>query len=192
VVRADAPWRTFREFLDHARANPGKVTYGTPGVATLDVTMERAALTVGGVDWVHVPYRGSAPNLQALLAGDIDASAESSLWAEMVQDGRLRLLVTWGAERAKRFPGVPTLREEGIDIVSSSPYGLAGPQGMDPAVVRILHDAFKEALFDPAHLAILDRFDMPVMYMDGAGYAAYAREFYAEDSAMVRRMGLRL
>jgi tripartite-type tricarboxylate transporter receptor subunit TctC len=191
VVRADAPWRTLQELLADARANPGKITYGTPGVATLDVTMERIAQMSGGISWVHVPFRGGADNIQALLAGQINVSAESSVWAELVRDGRLRLLATWGERRASRFPDAPTLREAGVDIVNSSPYGLAGPRGMDPEVVRILHDAFRDALNDPQHLAILERFDMPLMYADGVAYAAYAREFYEEDSAMVRALGLR-
>jgi tripartite-type tricarboxylate transporter receptor subunit TctC len=191
VVRADAPWQTLQELLADARANPGKITYGTPGVATLDVTMERIAQLAGGIQWVHVPFRGGADNVQALLAGQINVSAESSIWAEMVLDGRFRLLATWGEQRPRRFQMAPTLREAGIDIVNSSPYGLAGPKGMDPEAVRVLHDAVRDALQDPAHLAVLERFDMPMMYADGEGYARYAREFFAEDSAMVRQMGLR-
>ena len=143
------PGRPFAEFLDHAKRNPGKVNYGTPGAGTsLHITMEQIA-EKRGLDWTHVPFRGAAENMQALLGGQIDAAADSSGWAQLVQDGKLRLLVTWGEERAKRFPEVPTLRETGIDIVSASPYGIAGPKGMDPGVVRVLHDAFKEALYDP-------------------------------------------
>jgi tripartite-type tricarboxylate transporter receptor subunit TctC len=191
VVRADAPWRTLRELLDDARANPGRITYGSPGVATLDVTMERIAQAAGGIQWLHVPFRGGAENIQALLGGQVMVSAESSVWAELVLDGRLRLLATWGEERPRRFPMAPTLREAGIPIVNASPYGIAGPRGMEPAVVRIIHDAVRDSLEDPAHLAILARFDMPLMYADGAAYARYAREFYEEDSALVRQMGLR-
>ena len=191
VVRADAPWQSLQELLADARANPGKITYGTPGVATLDVTMEMIAQRAGGIQWVHVPFRGGADNIQALLAGQISVSAESSVWAELVLDGRLRLLATWAEARPARFAMAPTLREAGIDIVNSSPYGLAGPRGMDPGVVRPLHDAFRDSLRDPQHLAVLERFNMPLLYADGEAYAAYARQFYEEDSAMVRAMGLR-
>ncbi len=192
TVRAEAPWRDFREFLAYAKDNPGKVTYGTPGVGTsLHITMEQIA-EQRGIDWVHVPFRGTTENVQALLGGQIDATADASGWGELVKDGRLRLLATWAAERAKRFPDAPTLREQGIDIVSASPYGLAGPKGMDPAVVQVLHDAFKAALDDPAHLAVLERYDMSVAYLDSADYAAAARRQYDEDGAMIRRLGLRL
>ena len=192
VVRAEAPWRDFREFLAYAKDNPGKVTYGTPGVGTsLHITMEQIA-EQRGIDWVHVPFRGTTENVQALLGGQIDATADASGWGELVKDGRLRLLATWAAERAKRFPDAPTLREQGIDIVSASPYGLAGPKGLDPAVVQVLHDAFKAALDDPAHLAVLERYDMSVAYLNSADYAEAARRQYEEDGAMIRRLGLRL
>jgi tripartite-type tricarboxylate transporter receptor subunit TctC len=153
--------------------------------------MEQIAQLAGGIRWLHVPFRGGADNIQALLAGQVNVSAESSVWAELVRDGRLRLLASWGEERPRRFPMAPTLREAGVNIVNSSPYGLAGPKAMEAEVVRILHDAFRDSLRDPAHLAVLERFDMPLMYADGDEYARYAREFYEDDSAMVRRMGLR-
>ena len=192
VVRADAPWRTLAEFLDHAKANPGRVNYGTPGVGTsLHITMEQIALA-RGIEWTHVPFRGWAENAQALLGGQIQASADSSGWAELVRSGQMRLLAVWSAERAKRFPDAPTLRESGVDIVSASPYGLAGPRGMNPEHVRILHDAFREALFDPAHVAILDRFDMAPWHLGPEEYAAFARRQYTEEGEMIRRLGLRL
>jgi tripartite-type tricarboxylate transporter receptor subunit TctC len=193
VVRADAPWQTLAQFLDFAKANPGRVNYGTPGVGTsLHITMEQIAGMRGGIDWTHVPFRGWAENAQALLGGQIQASADSSGWSDLVQSGQMRLLATWGAERAKRFPNVPTLRESGIDIVSISPYGLAGPKRMSADVVRVLHDAFREALFDPAHVAILDRFDMQPMYLGPDDYAAFARRQFVEEGEMIRRMGLRI
>ncbi|MCK8786781.1 tripartite tricarboxylate transporter substrate binding protein [Roseomonas sp. NAR14] len=192
AVRPDAPWKTFGELLDDAKANPGKINYGTPGVATsLHITMEQIA-GMRGIDWTHVPFRGVAENMTALLAGQIDVMADSSGWAQLVQDGQLRLLVTWGAERAKRFPEVPTLRESGVDLVSTSPFGLAGPKGLSPETVRVLHAALKEALFDPSHLAILDRYDMEVAYLGPEDYAAAARQQYETERATIRRLGLRL
>ncbi|MDN3568019.1 tripartite tricarboxylate transporter substrate binding protein [Paeniroseomonas aquatica] len=192
VVRADAPWNSFAEFLDHARKNPGKVNYGTPGVGTsLHITMERIAAE-RGLDWTHIPFRGVAENMAALLGGQIDATADSSGWSQLVQDGKLKLLVTWGEARAKRFPEVPTLREVGIDIVSASPYGIAGPKGMDAGLVRAIHDGFKAALEDPAHLAVLERFDMPVMYKNTEDYRAFVRQQIEEDRAMIQKLGLKI
>lgn len=192
VVNAESPWQNLEQFLDYAKANPGRVNYGTPGVGTsLHITMEQIA-GQRGIEWTHVPFRGWAENSQALLGNQIQASADSSGWSELVQSGRMRLLVTWTAERAKRFPNVPTLRERGIDIVSASPYGLAGPKGMNPDHVKVLHDAFREALFDPAHVAILDRFDMAPFHLGPEDYASFMRRQYEEEGTMIRRLGLRL
>ena len=159
--------------------------------SSLHITMEQIAERLG-IQWTHVPFRGGAENQQATLSGTIDATADSTSWGPLVEAGRLRLLVTWGARRAKRFPEVPTLREVGIDIVSASPYGFAGPKGMDPGVVRTLHNAFKAALFDPAHLAVLERYDMEPAYMGSEDYAAFARRLYQEEGEMIRRLGLRV
>jgi tripartite-type tricarboxylate transporter receptor subunit TctC len=192
VVRADSPFKEWKDVVAFARANPGRFTYGTPGVGTsLHITMEQIA-GVENVEFTQVPFRGVADNLTNLLAGNIMATADSSGWSEMVRDNRVRLLCTWGPARAKRFPEAPTLRELGYDIVSTSPYGIGGPAGIDAAIVRTLHDAFEKALKDPAHVAVLDRFDQPVIHLDPAGYAAFARELIVKERAMVQRLGLRV
>jgi tripartite-type tricarboxylate transporter receptor subunit TctC len=191
VVRADAPWQSFREFLDAAKAQPGKIVYGTPGaITTPHVVMERIAARED-IAWVQVPFRGTSENLDALLAGRLDAAADASGWAPQVQDGRLRLLCTWGAGRARRFPDAPTLREAGFDIVAISPYGIAGPKGMDAGVVQVLHDTFKDALYDPVHVAVLDRFNMQIAYLNSEDYASAVRRQYEEERALAHRFGWR-
>ena len=191
VVRTDAQWKTFKELIDYAKANPGKVSYGTPGAGTsLHITMEEIAAN-NGVKFLHVPYKGVAENIQALLGGHIDVTADSTGWAPQVDGGRARLLVTWGAERTKRWPSVPTLKDLGYGIVSDSPFGIAGPKGMDPAVVKALHDAFRRAMDDPNYLKTLERYDQPVKYMTGAEYTAYARNQFEQDRVMMEKLGLR-
>ncbi len=192
VVRPDAPWNSMQELVAYARANPGKLTYGTPGVgSSLHLTMELIAQRAG-IEWVHVPFRGYAENAQALLGRQIDIVADSSGWAPAVMDGQMKLLATWGAERAKRFPNAPTLKESGIDVVSASPYGLAGPKGMDPAVVRTLDQAFRAATLDPKHIEILDRYDMAPMPMNADEYTSFVRRTMDEERALIQRLGLRL
>ena len=192
VVRADSPWKTWQEFIAYAKANPGKVTYGTPGNGTsLHITMEDVALREG-IKWLQVPFKGNADATVALLGGHIMASADSTGWAELVDAGKFRMLVTWGAQRTKRWPQVPTLKELGYDIVSVSPYGIAGPKGMDPKVVKILHDAFKKGMEDPAFQKVLERLDQQEnFYMNGEDYAKYARKTFEEEKATVERMGLK-
>jgi tripartite-type tricarboxylate transporter receptor subunit TctC len=190
VVRPDAPWRDMPALLDHARAHPGALNYGTPGVNTTEVQMQRLA-RAAAVDWVPVPFRGAAPNLQALLGGQIHFSAETSAWADMALEGTLRPLAVWMSERAKRFPDVPTFRELGYDVIGESAYGIAGPRGMEPEVVRTIHDAFRKAVHDPTHLAVLARFDMPVRYLDSQDFTADAAVQAEEARRIVQELGLK-
>ncbi|MCX7890927.1 MAG: tripartite tricarboxylate transporter substrate binding protein [Burkholderiales bacterium] len=188
VVRADAPWKTWGELVAWAKANPDKVSYGTPGANTsLHITMEDIAFTQG-IRWTHVPYKGNAENMTALLGGHIDVAADSTGWGPQVDAGKMRLLVTWGANRTKRWPNVPTLKELGFGIVSNSPYGIAGPKGMDPQVVRILHDAFKKGMEDPIHLQALEKLDQELVYMSSEDYAKFARDTFNAEKATMDRL----
>jgi tripartite-type tricarboxylate transporter receptor subunit TctC len=191
VVRSDSPWKTWQELIAYARANPGKFSYASPGTGTsLHITMEEIAQREG-IQWLHVPFKGQADATAAVLGGHVNASADSTGWGEMVDAGRLRMLVSWGAERTKRWPSVPTLKELGYGIVSNSPYGIAGPKGMDPKVVKILHDAFKKAIDDPAYVKTIERLDQEKWYLGSEDYAKYARETFAEQKVMMERLGLK-
>lgn len=188
VVRADSPWRSFRDLLDHARANPGRIDYGIPGANTTELPLEIIAREER-IDWNPVPFRSGAETLQALLGGQVHAIADTSAWIPYVEDGRLRLLVTYGADRSRRFPEIPTLQEFGINWPTDSAAGLAGPRGMEPGVVRALHDAFRAALFDPAVLGVLERFDMPVRYLGSADYAREAVRLLEQEREILARLG---
>jgi len=191
AVRADSPLRSFDDLLAFAGANPGRMSYGTTGVGgTLHVTMEAIARE-RGLTLTHVPFRGTAEILPNVLNGTVEAIASSTDWLPLVKEGKLRALCTWGAERARALPEVPTLRELGIDMVQTGPYGIAGPKGMDPAVVARLHEAFREALHDPVHLAVLERFNMVVDYLDPAAFAATVPRMMEENRDVVERMNLR-
>ena len=191
VVRSDAPWKTFQEFLDYAKANPGKINYGTPGAGTsLHLTMEQIA-SKQGIKWTHVPFKGTAETTTALLGGHIDAVADATGWAPMVNAGQLRLLVTWSATRSKNWPSVPTLRETGVDLVSNSPFGIAGPKGMDPKVVQTLHDAFKKGAEDPAYLEQMAKLDQEPAYMSSTQYRQFALEQLVEQKKLIEDLGLK-
>jgi len=191
VVRADAPWKTWQEMIAFAKANPGKLTYATPGTGTsLHITMEELAAK-DGVQWLQVPFKGNADATASLLGGHVNMSADSTGWGELIDAGKFRMLSIWGAERSKRWPSVPTLKELGYGIVSNSPYGLAGPKSMDPKVVKILHDAFRKALDDPAYQKTIARLDQENWYVPTDEYASYARRTFEEQKAIVERLGLK-
>lgn len=191
IVRNDAPWKTFQEFLAYAKANPGKINYGTPGAGTtLHITMEQIARRQG-INWTHVPFKGTPETTGALLGGHIDAVADASGWAPLVNSGQVRLLVIWNAARSKNYPSVPTLRETGVDLVSNSPFGIAGPKGMDPKVVKILHDAFKKGAEEPSYIESMIKLDQEAAYMSSDAYRRYAIETLAEQKTLIQDLGLK-
>jgi len=191
VVRADAPWKTLKDLIEYARANPGKVNYGTPGAGTtLHITMEQIAKQQG-IKWVHVPFKGTPETTGALLGGHIDAVADATGWAQLVNAGQLRLLVLWTATRSKNWPDVPTLREVGVDMVSNSPFGIAGPKGMDPGIVKIIHDAFKKGAEDPAYIEATAKLDQEPAYMSSDEYRRYAAAQLIEQKRLIEELGLR-
>ena len=128
VVKSDAPWKTFQDLLAHAKANPGKINYAASGAGTLQhMAMEQLAKREG-IKWTHVPFRGDPESINALLGGQIDAVGTVSSWAPQVDAGQLRLLVTWGDTRTKRWPTVPTLKETGVDMSVHPQYGISRPR----------------------------------------------------------------
>jgi tripartite-type tricarboxylate transporter receptor subunit TctC len=188
VVRADSPLKDFRQLVDYARANPGQLSYATPGTGTSPhLLMEEVAMKTG-VKLLHVPFKGLAEGMQALLGGHVMAQSDSTGWGRQVDAGQARLLVTFGEKRTKW--DAPTAKEFGFDIVSYSPYGLVGPKGMEPQVVRALHDAFKKTLDDPEHLKTLAQLDQVYWYKSSEDYARWAAETLAAERATIERVGL--
>src|SRR5467141_810789 len=190
VVKADSPFKTFRDLLDYAKTNPGKLSYGTPGTGTSPhLLMEEVAMKTG-VQFLHVPFKGNADSTQALLGDHIMAQSDSSGWGRFVDAGQFRLLVTFGNQRTKHWPAVPTAKDLGFDMVYSSPYGIVGPRGMEPRIVKILHDGFKKTLDDPENLKVLDQLDQELWYQSSEDYAKYARETLQKERALIERLGL--
>jgi tripartite-type tricarboxylate transporter receptor subunit TctC len=188
VVKSDSPLKTFQDLIEYARANPGKLAYGSTGAGTSPhLLMEEVAMKTG-VQFLHVPFKGNADSTQALMGGHIMAQSDATGWGRHVDAGTFRLLVTFGEKRTKW--NAPTAKELGIDIVSYSPYGIVGPRGMDPQLVKTLHDAFKKTLDDPEHLKVLQQFDQVYWYKSSEEYAKWAAETLKAERATIERVGL--
>ena len=190
TVRSDSPYKTFNEDIAAARKSPGKIEYGSTGIGSsphllMEELAENAKVTLN-----HVPFKGNADLQQALLGGHVAAQSDASGWDTYVDGGQMRLLMTFGEKRTQRWPEVPTAKELGYGVVSTSPYGLAGPKGMDPAVVRKLHDAFKKAMDDPRHVEVLKQLNQDAWYRSGADYAQWAKDAFAKDKVLIDRLGL--
>ena len=187
---ADAPFKTLKDMVAYAKANPGKLEYGHTGTGTTPHLAIEEFSDKAGIQLNPIPFKGSAEIMQAILGGHIRMMSGTTEFAPHVQSGKLRLLATLGSQRNKAFPDTPTVKESGWDTISESPFGIGGPKGMDPAVVKVLHDAFKATLDDPDVKAALDKFYQPVIYMNTADYTAYAARTFAAEKATIERLGL--
>lgn len=190
AVRADSGWRTLQDFIAHAKANPGKVSFGTIGVGSQPYNAMALLAERNGITWTDVLYKGTAESINALRGGHVTAIAEGTGWAPFVRSGDFRLLAVFSPRRLKQFPDVPTLRELGYDFAGTSPWGVLGPKGMDPQVVKILHDAFRKAMDDPAFLQTLDTVVTEPMYMSTEEYRAFSLRQIGIEKAIVDRYGL--
>jgi tripartite-type tricarboxylate transporter receptor subunit TctC len=190
VVPANSPFKNWQDFVAYAKANPGKLTYGSTGTLTSPhLTTERIAQQAG-IELQHVPYKGSADLMLATISGQLMAAADSTGFAPQVEAGKLRVLNTWGAKRLAKFPDAPTLKELGIDIVQNSPFGIGAPKGTPPEVVKKLHDAFKQAMEEPSYVSALDKYDMLPDYKSSAEYAKFAQDTMAREKVIIEKLGL--
>jgi tripartite-type tricarboxylate transporter receptor subunit TctC len=190
VVKSDSPYKSFAEYMEAARKAPGKIDYGSTGTGTSPHLLIEEIADAAKVQLNHVPFKGNADLMTAVLGGHVMAGSDATGWDKYIDGGQMRLLATFGEKRTKRWPNVPTAKDLGYNVVGNSPYGFVGPKGMDPAVMKILHDAFKKAMDDPKHLEVLDQLNQDLWYRSGEDYAKWARETFAKDKALIERLGL--
>ena len=190
AATADAPFKTLKEMVQYAKANPGKLEYGHTGTGTTPHLAIEEFSQKAGIELNPVPFKGSAEIMQSILGGHIRLMSGTTEFAPHVQSGKLRLLATLGRSRNKAFPDVPTVKESGWDTITESPFGIGGPKDMSPAVVRVLHDAFKKSLEDPKVLEALDKFFQPVIYMNTEDYTKYAARTFEAERTTIARLGL--
>ncbi len=191
IVRNESPFRNITDLVNAAKASPGPLTYGTSGIGvTMHMAMEDLSWRAG-IKMVHVPHRVSSDMLNAMIGGHIDAVASAIYYAPLVDAGKIRVLGILGANRIKRWPDIPTAKEQGYDVNASSSYGIGGPKGMDPKVVKILHDAFHKALDDPEFVKTMERYDQVKSYLNTEDYTRWVREQYAAEKLVVEKFGLK-
>jgi tripartite-type tricarboxylate transporter receptor subunit TctC len=190
VVRADAPWKTIEDLIAAGKREPEKYTYGTSGVGGSGNLMMIEIDQATGAKFTHVPYKGGAEWMQALLAGHINFLADAAQWAPFVDNGQCRILAMATEQRIAKYPDAPTLKDRGINAIAHSPYGLVGPKDLPPAIVQAIHEAFTEATNDPGLQPLLDRFIQVPWRKNPAEYRAYAEQYFNTIKPLLIKAGL--
>jgi tripartite-type tricarboxylate transporter receptor subunit TctC len=191
VVKADSPWKTFPEFIDYAKNNPGKIRYSTAGSGSPQhLVMERLAMKEK-IKWTHIPFQGGSPAIAALLGGHVEAASQTTEWKAHVESGALRLLAVYGEKRMIDFPNVPTLLELGQEMTAASLISIAGPKGLSPQMAETLHSAFKKSMEDPDFIRVSRQLDQPSLYRSPEDLAKHLVQMNEEVGSLIRGLGLK-
>jgi tripartite-type tricarboxylate transporter receptor subunit TctC len=185
VVKSDAPWKTFKEYIAYAKANPGKVQMGNSGLGANYHVSSLGIEMVAGVKFTHVPFKGTGPTVTALLGGHVDSLvAEISTLLPFVEGKKFRMLVVGSAERNPAAPDVPTMAEEGYEQILIGPwYAWVVPKGVPRDRIQKLHDAFKAAMDSKAYKEYYKKLGGVVKYLGPKDLPAFLEK---EDKSMKR------
>ena len=193
-VNTAAPSGSYAEFARHAQANPRKLNYGSPGPGTTPHLSAWALSEALGAKMTHVPFRGAAPGVQALVANDVQLFLVGyGVAAGQIASGKIKALAVANPERLQGAPDVPTAKEAGVpDVILSNWWGVAAPKGTEPAVVNRLATEFKRVLDMPATQSFLARQGFVSV---GSSPEQFARELSVEAQQwqdIVKKAGTRL
>jgi len=190
VVKSDSPYKSFKDLVEYARKNPGKVTYATSGVGSpMHIAMEYVA-DKEKIQWTHVPYAGGAPGLSAVLGGHVTAMSDSTEWLPHVKEGSLRLLVTHGERRMKSFPDVPTLRDLGYDFINETVFMIAAPKGTPAPIIKKLDEAFHKGMDDPEFIKTIATLEFDVTYRNSEDLKKYLDDAYNRFTVMIKKLNI--
>src|SRR4030081_3465529 len=190
AVPASAPWKTLQEFVDDAKKRPGQIPYGSSGpYGTLHVAMEMFAASAG-IKLLHVPFRGAGPALTAFLSRTVEAPAARGTLKKQVDDGKMRVLANWGAERIASFPDLPTFREFGYKDVEFYIWaGLFAQSALPAPLMTRLREAMAQAVKAPEVIKTFETAGSPVAYMDAPEFAKFVAADSARLIAGVKKIG---
>ncbi|HYI85996.1 MAG TPA: tripartite tricarboxylate transporter substrate binding protein [Burkholderiales bacterium] len=190
VVSADSPWKNLKEFVESAKAYPGKINYSSSGVyGTLHVAMEIFANSAG-IKLFHVPYQGGGPALTALLGGQVHALASGPAPAVgQIRAGKMRALASWSTERLPLMPEVPTFKELGYDAEFYIWSGVFAPAAIPTPVLDRLRAAVREAANSPEFKGAMEKVQTPVSYLDAPAFRTYWERDAARLKVALEKIG---
>ncbi len=176
-VRAEAPWKTFREALDYMKKNPGKFNFantGTWGAADFPMRMVARA---AGVEYNNIPFDGGGPALLAVLGGHADGSfLYTAQLLPQIGAGKMRALVVTDTRRLRDLPNVPTLREEGVDVVFTQWRSVVAPKGIPQTIAEKLEASLKRMTEDSSFQALIKQLGDEIQFQGGKEFETTWRQ----------------
>ena len=190
AVRADAPWKTVKDFVEDAKKRPGAINFGSSGnYGTMHVPMEILSQNAG-IKMTHIPFTGAGPAVVALLGGQIDAvSSGPATVLQHVKAGKVRVLAHWGTTRLDALPDVPALKTAGYDAEYAQWSGLFIPAATPEPVAQRLRAAARTAAMDPKVKEVILNAGSPILYQDTPDFEKYVQADARRMSDVVKKIG---
>jgi tripartite-type tricarboxylate transporter receptor subunit TctC len=194
VVHESVPVKTMAELVAYAKANPGKITWGSQGFGTAPHLLAELFKLEAGVNILHVPYRGTAPMLAAIVAGEVQMAADPMPTVlPHIQSGKLRALAVTNARRSPKLPDIPTVIEAGFPKLEATFWlGVVAPAGTPPAIVNKLNAAFRESLAPPETRARLDALGAEIKIGTPAEFEKMLADELAKWTAVVKAANIKV
>lgn len=190
VVRANSPWKNTADLIRDAKSKPKVITFSSSGIYGTTHVAQSMLWQAAGVEMLHVPYNGGGPSMTALLGGQVDVTAQApGTVAAHLKAGTVRILGTWGAERLKSLPDVPTLKEQGFDVEFYIWSGLFAPAGLPAAKLAQLKAAARAATQDPVFVNAMNTMNTPIRYLEGSDLTKFLEKDQKRLADVVKGMG---
>jgi tripartite-type tricarboxylate transporter receptor subunit TctC len=187
-VKADSPWKSFKELVEDAKKNPDKFSYATAGVGGIHHSTMLVASKRAGFSMNHVPYKGGAETLAALAGGHVHVAMASPNEAfALVEGGRVRPLATASITRSPTEPNTPTLKELGYDVYLENQKGFVFPKNTPKAVVQKLHDALKKLFDDPQFKANAEKMKLELAYLGPEDFRKALKAMFVQIGESVKK-----
>lgn len=191
AVNKDSKLTDVKSLIEYAKANPGKVKYGTPGAGTVQhLTMESFAKQ-NGIKMINIPFEGGNRAVAALLGGHVDfIVVGATMVAGQAKAGEIRVLGVTGEKRLDMMPEASTFKEQGFDLVAGVWFGVLVPSATPDNIVKTLSDAFKKASEDPKVADALKKAALVPAYMDAQAFGTQMKNEATKNKALVNELGL--
>lgn len=193
VVKSDSPYKTLADFLNAAKANPGKLNYGSGGNGSPQHIGMALVANRANLDMIHVPYKGATPAAVAVAAGEVDASMQGlGTVTALIQSGKLRLLAVSTSARLPQYPSVPTFNEAGMkDFTFNSWFAMVAPAGTPKLIIEKLNEEVRKALNDPTTREKLQSIGVTPRGTSAAEFGAATRAQYELYRKLIQDKGIR-
>jgi len=190
-VREDSPWKSLKEVIEFARANPGAINYSTAGAGTNQHLAFEYIARKEKIKWNHVPYPGGAPAAAALLGGHVKVHVGSGSHQPYLKAGKFRLLAAYMDERIPEYPHVPTLKELGYNVPTTNNICVIAPKGIPEPIRTTLEEAFTSAAKSKAFISFVENMLQMPLFKGGAATRKTIEEEYKLWTEILDELGMR-